>query len=421
MTGANISRVFGLLFVIATVGAGLAQAAPVSDLSQGQTGVIEYASTSPTFYQLVTKAAAPSISITGTLTLPAGTAGKVPAMILAHHCSGITASVTNLAALLNGMGIATFIPDSFTPRGYPSGVCSNASTVSHGSATADVLNALKLLATHPRIDSNRIGVIGQSYGGNTVYNTAFEEVRKTIIGDSLKFATHIALYPGCEVRNWSPNMTGASMLILLGGADDWALASTCTDYSLLLRSLGPQITTIVYPNAPHAWDNPTGTVNYSATRGSYVNCRLQFRLDTLQSSRFDTGAALGGTATTDYLSSCFKTGATQGRDDATKIASDRDITLFLAKVFNLSGVTLPASQPDRIFNYLEVTYPQHIAPAGTASQTNQGYYYRYYANTNSYIATSGGKLFFYAPNISPSILFLGDEATFLNLAGQAGH
>lgn len=399
-----------------------AQAAPLSNLSQGQSGLIEYSSIWPTgIYPLVTKAASPAITITGTLTFPAAVSGKVPAMVLAHHCNGITASVTNLAALLNGIGIATFIPDSFTPRGVTS-VCSGSSTVSHAAATADALYALKLLATHPSIDASRIGIIGQSFGGNTVYNTAFEEVRKSIISDSLKFATHIGIYPGCEIRNWSPNMTGAPILILTGGADDWAPAANCADYSLVLRAQGPQITTIIYPDAPHAWDNPTGSVNYDPNRGNYANCRFQYRLDTLQSSRYDTGAVLGGTATTDYINSCFKRGASQGRNDATKIASDRDIAIFLANIFKLANVATPASQPDRIFNYAESNYSSFFAPAGAASQTTGDYYFRYYSTTNSYIATSGGKLYYYAPAVHSSIPPpLGDEATFLNMASQAGY
>jgi dienelactone hydrolase len=410
-----------LLFLLLATG-GTAQATPVTDLSQGQTGLIEFNSITPTgIYPLITKAAAPPITITGTLTFPAGVSGKVPAMILAHHCGGITQSVTDLAVMLNQLGIATFVPDSFTPRGYPSGICTNTSVVSHAATTADILNALKLLATHPNIDSARIGIIGQSFGGLAVYDTAFEEVRKSIITNSLKFAAHIGLYPaGCTTRNWSANMTKAPMLMLLGGADDWTPAAECADFDKLLRAQGTPVTTIVYPGALHAWDSPAA-VNYDANRSSVANCRFQFRFDTLQSSRYDTGEILSGAAVTDYTTACRTKGATQGRDDAAKAAATTDIANFLANTFKLTGVATSASQPDRIFNYAEVTYPALFAPAGTASQTAAGYYFRYYAQTNSYLGTNGGKLYYYAPDKSSSIVPVGDEAPFLNQASEAGY
>jgi len=396
-----------------------ARAAPLSDLSGGQTGAIEYNSITPGgMYQLVTKAAAPSIVITGTLTFPNSYSGKIPAMVLAHHCNGITTSVTNLAAMLRGLGIATFMPDSFTPRGYPGGVCIGGG-VNHADQAADALNALKLLATHPNIDPNRIGIIGQSFGGYTINSTAYQEVRTSIISGPLKFAVHVSLYgAGCSVRHWSPNMTGSPMLVLLGAADDWTPPGECLSYSVLRRSLGPQTTTILYPDAPHAWDS--GAYNYDANRTSYGNCRYQFRLDTLQSSRYDTGEILGGAASTAYLNSCLTKGAHSGSHPATTALATKDITIFLAKNFNLSGVPTPASQPDRIFNCAENVYPQVFAPKGSASQTGQGYYYRYYNQTNSYIGTQGGTLYYYVPNQSPNINAVGPESTYLNQAAQAG-
>jgi dienelactone hydrolase len=307
---------------------------PVTDLSAGQTGVISFKSTTPTgIYDLVNKNLGPEITISGTLTFPSVVSGKMPAMILAHHCGGVTSSVTKLATMLNQLGVATFVPDSFTPRGYSNGVCSG-STLPGTVAITDVLNALKMLATHPNIDPDRIGIIGQSFGGNAVYGTAFEEVRTSVITTPLKFAAHIGLYPtGCNTRNWSPNMTGAPMLILLGGADDWTPPAECNSFVTLLNSY-TSATAIEYANAPHAWDSD-GAINYDANRTSLGNCRFQFRLDTQVPSRYDTNVTLGGTATTDYINSCKSKGASAGRYDLATAAATSDITAFLTTTFNL--------------------------------------------------------------------------------------
>jgi len=402
------------LLYAALAAAGIAQAAPVTDLSQGQTGVIEFDSITPTnIYTFVTKQASPTVTLTATLTLPDGVSGKVPAMILAHHCGGITTSVTNLATMLNGIGIATFIPDSFKPRGYPSGICTG-SPLNNTAAIADNLYALKLLATHPNIDANRIGIIGQSYGGGAVYTTAFEEARKAVIDGSLKFAAHIGMYPtGCSSRYLSDNMTGAPMLLLLGGADTWTPAGPCMDFSLFIRARGTPTTTIVYPGALHAWDTP-GQYTYNANWSHIENCYYQFDMAKYQGTRYDTGQTVNGT---DYINSCKQYGASQGPDAATKATSYADIADFLARVFKLSNVALPASQPDRIFNYLEAAYPSHLAPAGAASQTASGYYFRHYPTTNSYIATKGdSKVYFFSAGTG--LVDIGGEASWLSTAGQ---
>ncbi len=314
--------------------------APLSNLSGGQTGVIQFNSITTGIYGLVTKAPAPQITIFGTLTFPDAVSGKMPAMILAHSSGGVNSIPSGLVARLRTIGVATFVPDSCTPRGFPNCL---GSTLPNGVAVPDMLNALKLLATHPNIDPNRIGILGLSMGGEAVYTTAYEEVRKSVITDQLKFAAHIGIYPaGCNWRNWSPNITRAPMLILLGGADDTTPPGECLTYSVLQRSLEIPITTIVYPDAPHAWFLPPGPAVFDAKAYVVGNCRAQFRLDTLQSSRYDTGEPLGGTATTNYLNSCATYGGSSGRNDAAVAASINDITIFLAKTFNLT-VAPPAN------------------------------------------------------------------------------
>lgn len=418
----SIPTISGLLYLLFT---GVACAAPVSDLSQGQTGVIEFESITPTniYYFLKNKEQpqnAPKITITGELTLPPGVSGKVPAMILAHHCNGVTSSVTNLAAMFNGIGIATFIPNSLTPRNLTS-VCTG-STLNNTAAIADNLFALKLLATHPNIDANRIGIVGQSYGGGAVYTTAFEEARKAVIDGPVKFAAHIGMYPtGCSSRYWSDNMTGAPILSLLGEKDDWTPAAPCMDFAQKMRARGAPTTTVVYPGALHAWDS--GPYNSSSEWSSLEDCYYQYRMDTLQSMRYDNGQVFTSSAdVTNYINACKQYGASQGSDAATKAKSYADITDFLVRVFNLTNVATSASQPDRIFNYLEDTYKTYLAPAGAASQTSGIYYYRHYPTTNSYIATDGSGTVYYLPaGTATPVVIPGTEASWLNTAGQAGY
>ena len=50
-----------------------------------------------------------------------------------------------------------------------------------------------------------------------------------------------------------------------------------------------------------------------------------------------------------------------------------------------------------------------------------GYTFRYYAGSNAYVATANAKVWYLLPSISPDIGLLGDTASWLNVAAQAGY
>lgn len=94
--------------------------------------------------------------------------------------------------------------------------------------------------------------------------------------------------------------------------------------------------------------------------------------------------------------------------------------------FTLRGAGSPSpsgtSDSDRIFNWAESQYSQYLRPAGTVSQSAYGYYLRYYAQTNVYVATSNGNLYVYGPQVfGPDILSLGTVASWLSKAQAAGY
>lgn len=84
-----------------------------------------------------------------------------------------------------------------------------------------------------------------------------------------------------------------------------------------------------------------------------------------------------------------------------------------------------ASDSDRLFNYLEATYPQYLSLPGSSSATASVnatvYFYRYYPGTNAYIATSNGNVYYLVPSISGNITKLGTLAEWLATAASAGY
>jgi hypothetical protein len=82
----------------------------------------------------------------------------------------------------------------------------------------------------------------------------------------------------------------------------------------------------------------------------------------------------------------------------------------------------PAAQTasDRVFNYLEATYPQFVAPKGAASALSGGIYFRYYAATNAYLGTLNGNLYALVPAVDGQVHLLGSLSDWLAVAAAAG-
>lgn len=84
------------------------------------------------------------------------------------------------------------------------------------------------------------------------------------------------------------------------------------------------------------------------------------------------------------------------------------------------GVVTTVSDSDRVFNFLEYTYPQYVAPAGAVSIVGSDYYYRYYASTKSYVGTQHGNVYYLVPAINDQINLLGTLKDWLATAAAAG-
>jgi hypothetical protein len=82
--------------------------------------------------------------------------------------------------------------------------------------------------------------------------------------------------------------------------------------------------------------------------------------------------------------------------------------------------TLSNADADRLFDYLEATYPQYLAPAKASSATLAGYTYRYYPGTKAYVGVTGGKLHYLGPASSNVTLDLGATGDWLAKAKKAG-
>lgn len=197
-------------------------------------------------------------NVKGELRIPDG--DRVPAVVIIHNLGGLhDRTGSAYVEALNQAGFATLELDLF-PRGAPPGT-----TRGH---VAHTYGSLIFLANNPRIDPNRIGVMGFSFGGILSMVTVSKELTDTYTGGNYRFAAHLPLYPACwamtavmegKIKTYSSSLwqtsTGAPVHILAGESDDYGPPDMCPKFvQSLPEATRSHVTVTVYPDAKHGWD-----------------------------------------------------------------------------------------------------------------------------------------------------------------------
>lgn len=218
-----------------------------------------------------------------TVSKPDG-AGPFPAIVIMHDCSGLGAGSSGApgrwARQLVRRGYVVVMPDSFTSRGYPWGICTVPPSerridVGPGRRADDAYAALAYARALPYVDGRHVGIMGGSHGGSTTLATmvAPEADTEPLAREKRAgFAAAVALYPGCAGRFalQGVNASGvyrpvAPLLILIGEKDDWTPADACRKLTEAAQQAGYPVTIKIYPGAHHSFDS-SNPVRYVAAR-----------------------------------------------------------------------------------------------------------------------------------------------------------
>ena len=321
-------------------GIGFGLLALMAAASAGPVGKIAFDSvTSNSRYELANASYDPkAVPVWSTLGLPAGGHAPYPAMVLAHGSGGIEPKDwERWVPLLNKMGVATFVVDSFTPRGIARTV-DDQSQLDQSSNDADALFALKLLAADPRIDPARIGVMGFSRGGIVALETAVDRFRRAVVKSDVKFAAHIAFYPGCGLRYWgSPSpLTGAPIMMALGELDNYTPARPCLAFADAMKAAGQDVEVHVYAGAQHDFDSLATRLVSHAGGTSGRDCRDR-EIDpvTWEFRMLDTGEKFTDVAAfSKALGKCMVTGVRWGGNSAAARQAELDVQAFVTRVLH---------------------------------------------------------------------------------------
>ena len=270
------------------------------------------------------------IKIYGKLTIPKKIKeGQLPCMIYMHGSGGYK-SKRNFKWLdmFHDMGIATFKIDSFTARGVTN-TTGNQESVSSPEMAVDVYKALEVMSNHPRIDKNRIGIIGNSKGGIVSLITKWKPL-KDAIGVKETFALHISLY-GLAMEFEPFKFTDAPLLALVGEKDNWIPAEPWTPMVAKMNNNGYDAEVVIYKNAHHAFD-ATYKVKTIKKAYSYSNCRFKLYSD---GRMMETTTGIDGIPGEEKCR-CKTTNVMIGSNSKANKASKIKVAEFVTRVFKLN-------------------------------------------------------------------------------------
>jgi dienelactone hydrolase len=216
------------------------------------------------------------VTMTGEFRIAQG-AGKLPAAVLMHGSGGIGANIEPWTAKFNAMGISTFVIDGFTGRGLTS-VNTDQASLGRLNFILDIYRALELLAKHPRVDRDRIALMGFSRGGQAALYASLTRFNRQWNKSGVQFAAYIPFYPDCATSYSGENEIAEKPIRIFHGIpDDYNPVASCKPYIQRLRDAGRDVALTEYPGAQHGFDTPlnVGAVLVATNAQTVRGCKIR--------------------------------------------------------------------------------------------------------------------------------------------------
>jgi dienelactone hydrolase len=153
--------------------------------------------------------------------------GRLPVVVLMHGSSGVGANIEAWVSHFNRMGISTFVIDGFSGRGLTA-VGPNQALLGRLNLIVDIYRSLDILAKHPRVDPDRIVLMGFSRGGQAALYASLDRFHKLWNKSGLQFAGYIPFYPDCSTTYATDTEVAARPIrIFHGTPDDYNPVASC--------------------------------------------------------------------------------------------------------------------------------------------------------------------------------------------------
>ena len=215
------------------------------------------------------------VTVGGQFRIAPGT-GRLPVVVLMHRSGGMGPNIEMWSEEFNAMGVSAFALDGFTGRGLVR-TSDNQALLGRLNFILDIYRALDILAKHPRVDPERIVLMGFSRGGQAALYASLTRFHKMWNKSGVQFAAYIPFYPDCMTTYiGDTDVADRPIRIFQGAADDYNPIAPCKAFVARLRAAGHDVELTEYPNVWHAFDSPLGAALYVSKGGQTVrHCSIR--------------------------------------------------------------------------------------------------------------------------------------------------
>lgn len=276
-------------------------------------------------------AAGKPVTVAGEFRVAQGT-GKMPVVVLMHGSSGVGATTEAWVHAFNAMGVSTFVIDGFTGRGLTV-VGPNQALLGRLNLIIDIYRSLEILAKHPRVDPDRIVLMGFSRGGQAALYASLDRFNKLWNKSGVQFAAYIPFYPDCSTTYQTDTEVAARPIrIFHGTPDDYNPVKSCKAFVERLKAAGRDVVLTEYPDSAHGFDSGllgVNVVTVSASAQTARNCHIK---------EGDGGVLMNGdtNAPFTYKDGCIELNPHVGGNPTTAAESRKAVMEFLQALFKLS-------------------------------------------------------------------------------------
>lgn len=270
------------------------------------------------------------VTVAGEFRIAQGS-GRLPVVVLMHGSSGVGATTEAWVHQLNAMGISTFVIDGFTGRGLTA-VGPNQALLGRLNLIVDIYRTLEILARHPRVDPDRIVLMGFSRGGQAALYASLDRFNKLWNRSGIQFAGYIPFYPDCSTTYLTDTEVAARPIrIFHGTPDDYNPVASCKAYVARLQDAKRDVVLTEYPDSAHGFDAGLlglSTVSVSANAQTARHCHIREGEGGVLMNA-DTQAPFG------YADACIELNPHVGGNPATAEQARKAVSDFLIGLFKL--------------------------------------------------------------------------------------
>src|SRR6478735_3811457 len=217
------------------------------------------------------------VTVAGELRIAQGS-GRLPVVVMMHGSGGVSGVSEAWVHQFNSMGISTFVLDGFSGRGLTS-TSTNQVLLGRLNFIVDIYHSLEILAKHPRVDPDRIVLMGFSRGGQAALYASLDRFNKLWNKSGVQFAAYIPFYPDCSTTYQTDTEVAARPIrIFHGTPDDYNPVASCKAYVGRLQEAKRDVVLTEYPDSQHSFDNGLlglNTITVSTNAQTARNCHIR--------------------------------------------------------------------------------------------------------------------------------------------------